>query len=55
MARLHFFATPMAFDSEECNLARLELEKALRLQGLNDDKVIVTNFNYQGTIELDTH
>jgi len=53
MARIHFFTAPTTFDSEECNLARLELEKALRLQGLNDDKVIVTNFNYQGTIEMD--
>ena len=55
MAQLHFFQAPLAFDTDECNEARLQLEKALALNGLINDKVVVTNFNYQGTIELDTH
>ncbi len=55
MARLHFFQAPFTFDIDECNEARLQLEKALSLNGLINDKVVVTNFNYQGTIELDTH
>ena len=55
MAQLHFFQAPLTFDTHECNEARLELEKALCLNGLINDKVVVTNFTYQGTIELDTH
>ena len=55
MAQLHFFQAPLAFDTDECNEARLELEKALSLNGLINDKVIVTNFAYQGTIKLEIY
>ena len=53
MAQLHFFQAPLAFDIDECNEARLQLEKALALNGLINDKVVVTNFNYQGSTKIE--
>ena len=52
MARIHFFQVDAAWDESECNIARDIIEKALTLNGCPNDKVIVTNFEYQGSIYI---
>ena len=52
MPRIHFFKAPLLFDKYECNEAVKEIETALTKCGCPNDKVIVTNFDYQGSVVM---
>ena len=52
MPRVHFFKAPLLMDSIELAEVAEELIKALKANGCPNDKVIVTNFDYQGTVTM---
>mgnify|MGYP000134324232 CR=1 FL=1 len=52
MARIHFFKMPETFEFDDCATVSERLTKALQELGCPNDKVLVTNFDYQGTVDM---
>ena len=52
MGRVHFFKVPEAFEFDDCVEVSERLTKAIKQLGCPDDMVLVTNFDYQGTVDM---
>jgi hypothetical protein len=52
MARLHFFKVPEYLVQCDMRDIAQEIEEALAELGFAGDRVLCTNFDYQGTIEV---
>ncbi len=52
MPRVHFFKAPVHLDSIDLAEVAKQLIDALKANGCPNDKVIVTNFDYQGTVTM---
>ena len=50
MPRVHFFKVPETFEFDDCNEVAERLTKAIQKLGCPNDKVMVTNFDYQGSV-----